>query len=95
MYPDLDTEADYWGMEGFWSYAFYAPMIYVRVAAERTDRSVEAVVETLAVRRGSEALEGRGKSGAARARTARITTATAGGLLSGVQETRELRVICE
>lgn len=52
VYPDLDSEADYWGMEGFWLYAFYALVIYVRAAAERTDRSVEAVARALAARRG-------------------------------------------
>jgi len=50
VYPDLDSEADYWGMEGFWMYAFYALVIYVRVAAERTDRSVEEVAKGLAAR---------------------------------------------
>jgi len=52
VYPDLDSEADYWGMEGFWRYAFYALVIYVRAAAERTDRSVDAVTRALAARRG-------------------------------------------
>jgi len=52
VYPDLDNEADYWGMEGFWLYAFYAVVIYVRAAAERTDRSIEEVIRALAVRRG-------------------------------------------
>jgi hypothetical protein len=52
VYPDLDGEADYWGMEGFWLYAFYALVIYVRAAAERTDRSVEAVTRAVAARQG-------------------------------------------
>jgi hypothetical protein len=39
-------------MEGSWLYAFYALVIYVRIAAERTDRSVEVVVRALAVRYG-------------------------------------------
>ena len=52
VYPDLDSEADYWGMEGFWAYAFYALVIYVRAAAERTNRSVEEVARALAARRG-------------------------------------------
>ncbi len=50
VFPDLDSEADYWGMEGFWVYAFYALVIYVRVAAERTDRPVEEVAKALAAR---------------------------------------------
>lgn len=50
VYPDLDTEADFWGMEGFWMYAFYTLVIYVRVAAERTDRSVGEVARALAAR---------------------------------------------
>ena len=37
-------------MEGFWTYAFYALVIYVRVAAERTDRPVEEVARALAAR---------------------------------------------
>lgn len=50
VHPDLDSEADYWGMEGFWMYAFYALVIYLRMAAERTDRSVEDVARALAAR---------------------------------------------
>ena len=53
VYPDLDSEADYWGMEGFWLYAFYALVIYVRAAAERTDRSVEAVARAPRTPRGA------------------------------------------
>jgi hypothetical protein len=56
VYPDLDSEAEYWGMEGFWLYAFYALVIYVRVAAERTERSVEAVAKAIAAR---QAVQGR------------------------------------
>ena len=51
VYPDLDSEADYWGMGGFWLYAFYALVIYVRAAAARTDRSVERVAWDLAAER--------------------------------------------
>ena len=50
VFPDLDSEADYWGTEGFWAHAFYALVIYVRVAAERTDRPVEEVAKVLAAR---------------------------------------------
>ena len=35
-----------------WRYAFYALVVYVRIAAERTGRSLEDVVAALAVRRG-------------------------------------------
>lgn len=52
VYPDLDSEADFWGMEGIWRYAFYAVVIYVRAAAERTERSVEGVARDLATRDG-------------------------------------------
>jgi len=52
IYPDLLDEADGWGIEDMWRYAFYALVVYVRIAAERTGRSLEDVVAALAVRRG-------------------------------------------
>ena len=52
IYPDLLDEADGWGIEDMWRYAFYALVVYVRIAAERTGRSLEEVVGALAVRRG-------------------------------------------
>jgi hypothetical protein len=52
VYPDFHSEADYWGVDGSWVYSFYALVIYVRVAAERTERPVEEVARVLASRRG-------------------------------------------
>jgi hypothetical protein len=52
VYPDLLDEAYGWGIEDMWEYAFYALLVYVRIAAERTDRSSEAVAIALAERRG-------------------------------------------
>ncbi len=52
VYPDYDSEGDYWGIEGSWVYSVYALVIYMRVAAERTERSVEEVSRALASRRG-------------------------------------------
>jgi hypothetical protein len=52
IYPDLLDEADGWGIEDMWRYAFYALVIYVRIAAERSGRSLEEIVTALAVHRG-------------------------------------------
>jgi hypothetical protein len=52
IYPDLLDEADGWGIEDMWRYAFYALVVYVRVAAERTGRLLEEVVAVLAEYRG-------------------------------------------
>ena len=54
VYPDLLDEADGWGIEDMWKYAFYALVLFGRVAAERTGRSLEDVAATLAERRGIE-----------------------------------------
>ncbi len=54
VYPDLLDEAYGWGIDDMWEYAFYALVLYGRVAAERTGRSVEDVGLGLAVRRGIE-----------------------------------------
>lgn len=50
--PDLLNEADGWGLEDMWEYAFYALVLYARVAAERTGRSPEEVATAIAERRG-------------------------------------------
>jgi len=54
IYPDLLDEADGWGIEDMWRYAFYALVVYVRIASERTGRSLEEVVKALAGHRGLE-----------------------------------------
>jgi hypothetical protein len=52
VYPDLLDEADGWGLEDMWEYAFYALVLYTRVAAERTGRPTDEVVAAIAERRG-------------------------------------------
>jgi hypothetical protein len=61
VYPDLLDEAYGWGIEDMWEYAFYALVVYARIAAERSDRSPEAVVTAIAERRGIK-LDSRGAS---------------------------------
>jgi hypothetical protein len=52
VYPDLLDEAYGWGIEDMWRYAFYALVLYARVAAERTGRSLEDIATALAGSRG-------------------------------------------
>jgi hypothetical protein len=52
VYPDLLDEAYGWGLEDMWEYAFYALVLYARVAAERTGRSPESIATAIAERRG-------------------------------------------
>ena len=52
VYPDLLGDASWWEADDLWTYSFYALLIYVRVAAERTDRPSEAVARSIADRRG-------------------------------------------
>jgi hypothetical protein len=55
VYPDLLGEVGWWrDDDDLWAYAFYALMIYLRIAAERTNRSVSDVARALAARRGVE-----------------------------------------
>jgi hypothetical protein len=54
VYPDLLDEAYGWGIEDMWEYAFYALLLYARVAAERTGRTTDAVAMVIAGRRGIE-----------------------------------------
>jgi hypothetical protein len=54
VYPDLFGEVSWWHDDDLWVYAFYALVVYVRVAAERTERSVVDVARVLATRRGLE-----------------------------------------
>jgi hypothetical protein len=50
--PDLLGEVYWWRTDDFWVYCFYALLAYVREAADRTNRSAEAVAESIARRRG-------------------------------------------
>ena len=52
VYPDLLDEAYGWGVDDMWRFAFYALMLYGRVAAERTGRSLDDIATALAERRG-------------------------------------------
>ena len=52
VYPDLLDEAYGWGIDDMWEYAFYALVLYGRVAGERTGRTAEAVAMAIAGRRG-------------------------------------------
>jgi hypothetical protein len=52
VYPDLVDEAYGWGIDDMWEYAFYALVLYGRVAAERTGRALEEVASALAEGRG-------------------------------------------
>ncbi len=52
VYPDLLDEAYGRGIDDMWTYAFYALVLYGRVAAERTGRPLEDIATALAERRG-------------------------------------------
>jgi hypothetical protein len=54
VYPDLLDEADGWGIDDMWKFAFYAVVLYGRVAAERTGRSLDDIAAALAERRGMD-----------------------------------------
>jgi hypothetical protein len=54
VYPDLVDEANGWGPDNMWEYAFYALLLYARVASERTGRPPEAIGAAIAKRRGIE-----------------------------------------
>jgi hypothetical protein len=49
--PDLLGEIYWWSSDDLWLYAFYALLVYVRAAAEKTDRSVQDVARALAEKR--------------------------------------------
>jgi hypothetical protein len=51
VYPDLLDDAAWWEADDLWTYSFFALMIYVRAAAERTDRPSEATARSIADRR--------------------------------------------
>jgi hypothetical protein len=52
VYPDLLGEVGWWRNNDLWSYSFYALVIYLRIAAERTGRSSGDVARALAATRG-------------------------------------------
>ena len=51
VYPDLLDDAAGWEADDLWVYSFFAFLLYVRVAAERTGQSVEQVARSIADRR--------------------------------------------
>jgi hypothetical protein len=51
VYPDLLDDAAWWQTDDLWVYSFFALLIFVRAAAERTGRSVEEVAASIADRR--------------------------------------------
>ena len=57
VYPDLLDEADVWGLEDMWENAFYALVLYARVAAERTRRPTEAIATAIGERPGVDLRE--------------------------------------
>jgi hypothetical protein len=52
VYPDLLDEAAWWQADDLWIYSFFALLIYVRAAAERTGRSSHDIALSIAGRRG-------------------------------------------
>jgi len=52
VYPDLLDDAAWWEADDLWVYSFFAFLLYMRVAAERSVRSVEEVARSIADRRG-------------------------------------------
>jgi hypothetical protein len=52
VYPDLLGEVGWWHNDDLWFYAFFALVIYMRISAERSERSFEQVAQALAARRG-------------------------------------------
>ena len=52
VYPDLLGEVGWWHDDDLWFYAFFALVIYMRITAERSQRSFEEVALALATRRG-------------------------------------------
>ena len=51
VYPDLLDDAAWWQTDDLWIYSFFALLIFIRAAAERTGRSVEEVALSIADRR--------------------------------------------
>ena len=51
VYPDLLNDAAWWQTDDLWAYSFFALLIFVRAAAERTGRLVEKIAFSIADRR--------------------------------------------
>ena len=51
VYPDLLDDAAWWQTDDLWVYSFFALLIFIRAAAERTGRSAEEVASSIADRR--------------------------------------------
>jgi hypothetical protein len=52
VYPDLLGEVVWWNDNDLWWYAFWALVIYLRIAADRSGRSFSDVARALATSRG-------------------------------------------
>jgi hypothetical protein len=52
VYPDLPGEVGWWHNDDLWFYSLFALVIYLRIAAERSERSFEEVARALAAQRG-------------------------------------------
>jgi hypothetical protein len=52
--PDLLGETTWWSSDDLWRWSFYALVIYVRIAAERSGRPLAVVCESIAARHGVE-----------------------------------------
>jgi hypothetical protein len=52
VYPDLLGEVVWWRDDDLWWYAFWALVIYLRIAADRSGRSFSDVARALATSRG-------------------------------------------
>ncbi len=52
VHPDLLDDAAWWQADDLWTYSFFALLIYVRVAAHRTGRTIGQVTLSIADRRG-------------------------------------------
>ena len=52
VYPDLLDDAGWWEADDLWMYSFFAYLIFMRVAAERTGQTVKEIARSIADRRG-------------------------------------------
>ncbi len=51
VYPDLLDDAAWWQADDLWIYSFFALLLYVRIAPERTGHAVEEVARSIAGQR--------------------------------------------
>jgi len=51
VFPDLLDDAAWWEADDLWVYSFFAFLLYMRLAAERSGRSVEEVARSISDRR--------------------------------------------